>query len=597
MAKDTRNSLKETYLGLGKVDGEYSPHAMATVVASQQPTVWWQTARSLLLPPSRQGSTGHQETAMEKMKAPFFPIIYVRGYAMTRGEMDETTADPFCGFNLGSTVMRAVPERNRPPRKFVFESPVVRLGSDFGYSDVYEDGYDILDPEWSDPAAGNLLGARSIIIYRYYDPASALLGIGKTPTMEAFGKGLSELILKVRDLACANPANGITKSTFRCYLVAHSMGGLVCRTFLQNPKCGSDEARRAVDKLFTYATPHNGIDVAGSNVPAFLSLNDISNFNRGTRMPEYLNLAKSLGRVDLLAESALAPRKVFCMVGTNRSDYEAAAGLSRTFVGNGSDGLVRIENATLSGLRGKTVGEECAKAFCYRSHSGFFGIVNSEEAYQNLTRFLFGDVRVDIWLDIADLRLPKAVQDAAGGRPVNALYQIELLAAPRGKLWYLTRRTAEEDSAACVTHATWKSKPKHYLSSVFLANYARVNPRRRTLAYSLTLGVRVPDYEIEKRLWPNEHYEGSYLFRNTVIIELQPPRSAAETWKVAYAWQGTGVNSVSSELAPEQLKNGYVQVALPIDSDRDGKITDPAIKGTLRFVVSGWNDGGDWSNV
>jgi len=537
---------------------------------------------------------------MAKMKAPFFPIIYVRGYAMTRGEMDETTADPFCGFNLGSTVMRAVPERDRPPRKFVFESPVVRLGSDFGYSDVYEDGYDILDPEWSDPAAGNTLSARSIIIYRYYDPASTLLGIGKTPTMEEFGKGLSDLILKVRDLAVANKANDIIQDNFRCYLVAHSMGGLVCRTFLQNPKCGSDDARKTVDKFFTYATPHNGIDVAGTNVPAFLTLNDISNFNRSTRMPEYLNLPTSLKRVDLLPESVLSSRKVFCMVGTNRTDYEAAAGLSRTFVGNGSDGLVRIENATLSGLKPRNqVGDECAKAFCYRSHSGFFGIVNSEEAYQNLTRFLFGDVRVDIWLDIADLRLPKAVQDAAAGRPVNALYQIELLASPRGKLWYLTRRTAEEDSAACVAHSNWQQRPSLYLSSVFLANYARINPRRRTLAYSMTLGVRVPDYEIEKRLWPNEHYEGSYLYRDTVIVELQPPRNADEQWKFTYSFQGTGVSSASSELTPTALKTGNVQVSLPIDSDgpSGGNPANPAIKGTLRFVVSGWNDGGDWSGI
>jgi hypothetical protein len=30
------------------------------------------------------------------------PIIYVRGYAMTEGERNETAADPFCGFNVGS---------------------------------------------------------------------------------------------------------------------------------------------------------------------------------------------------------------------------------------------------------------------------------------------------------------------------------------------------------------------------------------------------------------------------------------------------------------------------------------------------------------
>jgi hypothetical protein len=78
-----------------------------------------------------------------------YPIIYVRGYAMTRNEMDQTSADPFCGFNLGSTVYRAVADRKKPPRKYIFESPLVRLMSPpFDYRDVYEDGQDILDPGW-----------------------------------------------------------------------------------------------------------------------------------------------------------------------------------------------------------------------------------------------------------------------------------------------------------------------------------------------------------------------------------------------------------------------------------------------------------------
>src|SRR5690606_37236211 len=110
-------------------------------------------------------------------------------------------------------------------------------------------------------------------------------------------------------------------------------------------------------------------------------------------------------------------------------DYEVAAGLSRTFVGHGSDGLVRIDNATLRGVKADgTISDPCAKAFAYRSHSGYFGIVNSEEAFQNLTRFLFGDVRVDIWLDIEDIRLPAPVQQMLSStNKVDALYQIEVL--------------------------------------------------------------------------------------------------------------------------------------------------------------------------
>jgi hypothetical protein len=33
---------------------------------------------------------------------PFHPIIYVRGFAATQGEIEDTVADPYMGFNLGS---------------------------------------------------------------------------------------------------------------------------------------------------------------------------------------------------------------------------------------------------------------------------------------------------------------------------------------------------------------------------------------------------------------------------------------------------------------------------------------------------------------
>ena len=527
---------------------------------------------------------------------------------MTQGEMDQTSADPFCGFNLGSTVYRAVPDKKQPPRKYIFESPVVRLMSEFGYSDVYEDGQDILDPGWDKAPDGkpteNKLGSRCIVIYRYYDGSSSLFGGSKTPPIEEFAKGLSALIDRVRELVCANPASGLTKDSFRCYLVAHSMGGLICRAFLQNPKLDPKKTKGSVDKLFTFATPHNGIDVAGVNVPSWLRVADIDNFDRNKRMRSFLGLdglaGAPKGRADLVPEVAFPISRTFCMVGTNRTDYDAAAGLSRTFVGHGSDGLVKIENATLSSLRkdGK-VAQEGAKAFAYRSHSGFYGIVNSEEAFQNLARFLFGDVRVDIWLDIEDVRLPDAVQKAVDdGRPVDALYQIEVLASPRGKLWYLTRRVAEEDSVACVRHSEWKRNKTNYLSTIFLANAARVNPNRDSLAYSMTLGIRVPDYEIERKLWVNEHYEGGYLFRNSIVLELTEPQRPGEPWVVKYGWQDAGVSSASidatQDISAKQIKASSIDLGIDFEShtvSSDGKKlpSTPGIKGRLRFVISSWS--------
>lgn len=512
------------------------------------------------------------------------PIIYVRGYAMTDGEKDDTAADPFCGFNLGSTVYRAVADRRKPAQRFYFESPVVRLMSEFGYRHVYGDGLDLAD----DASEGGL-ATRSIIIYRYYDDTAPLLGGDEPATIERFARGLSALILRIRRKVCANPDNGLAEKDFRCYLVAHSMGGLVCRAFLQNPDYGDATARACVDKLFTYATPHNGIEVAGINVPKWLTAKDMNTFNRET-LAAALKLEpqfKKEGRVDwILRDSVLPVERMFCMVGSNRTDYDAAAGMSRMFAGHGSDGLVKIENASVTGLDPVT-GEKTpvATAYAYRAHSGAFGIVNSEESYQNLTRFLFGDLRIDIWAEVDEVTLPVAIAD----KPVEALYQFEVLASPRGKPWYLTRRTAEEDSVACRSHAELgvpanPERRKVYLSTVFLANRARVNKSRPSLAYSMTFGVRVPDYAIDGRLWLKEHYEGAFLFRDTIIVELVPPGDSNKDWTVNYGWQSETPSQAANVLDPHELADGRVEFRVEFDSQHR-----PGVRGRLRFVATPWN--------
>ena len=75
---------------------------------------------------------------MAKLERPFFPIIYVRGYAMTRDEIVQTTSTPYMGFEAGSTKVRQAQDGSIV--KFVFESPLVRLMKDYNYRDVYAAG-------------------------------------------------------------------------------------------------------------------------------------------------------------------------------------------------------------------------------------------------------------------------------------------------------------------------------------------------------------------------------------------------------------------------------------------------------------------------
>lgn len=99
--------------------------------------------------------------------APFYPIIYVRGYAMTPGEIADTNASPYMGFNLGSTKTRQ--SWDKQVLRHIFESPLIRLMKDYGYCDCFSDGTEIRDS----------LPCKSIVIYRYYESADTDLGTGK----------------------------------------------------------------------------------------------------------------------------------------------------------------------------------------------------------------------------------------------------------------------------------------------------------------------------------------------------------------------------------------------------------------------------------
>ena len=108
----------------------------------------------------------------------YHPIIYVRGFAATQGEIDETVADPYMGFNIGSTKARTV--WTGEVKRFYFESPLVRLMADHDYDDVFVDGDDLLAVEKTDRA----VPYRSIVIYRYYDEASQGLRHRRNPPIE-----------------------------------------------------------------------------------------------------------------------------------------------------------------------------------------------------------------------------------------------------------------------------------------------------------------------------------------------------------------------------------------------------------------------------
>lgn len=518
---------------------------------------------------------------------PYHPIIYVRGFAASQSEIEATVADPYMGFNVGSTKARMA--WTGDVKRFYFESPLVRLMSDHGYGDVFVDGEDLVATD----RPGCTVPYRSVIIYRYYDEASKDYGTGTTPPIEHFAKGLDALILRLRDKICTDPENGMKPEDFRVYLVAHSMGGLICRAFLQNPHLGSLEARAAVDKVYTYATPHNGIDMRiVRNVPGWVSFGDINNFNR-ERMAGYLGLPQA---EDVSVVTNFPPERIFNLVGTNPRDYGVAGGISAWAAGDASDGLVRIENATTHGADPEGRDVSSPRAFIHRSHSGPLGVVNSEEGYQNLTRFLFGALRVDGILDIDDLSLPAEVeQELQAGKRVHASYQFEVAASLRGCQWQMTRREVRENSAIFRTYeALFPGDPRTHrppdrtqsphLFSVFLDPSKSVNPSG-SVSFAFDLKVLVPDYEVDGILFMKHHYEGAYVLRDLILVEAFADAAAVGGWRIKYGYQADAPGKPGRDAVTRPLK-GEAGIAFDVAIDQ---VTKPGLRGTLRIEARPWS--------
>ncbi len=352
------------------------------------------------------------------------PIIYVRGFAGGTSGINRVADDPFYGFNEGSTHVRV--GARGVPRFYQFESPLLRLMMDHGYQlRVSGDQRSLLGE-----AAPNSIPPQTLWIYRFYDRSADTFDARPLEyRLEDAAQGLADYITEV--LAKTRDADQV-------YLVAHSMGGLVCRSAIQrymyheeasltpaevaagegsapDPGAAADghvdvsgKVRPAfpVSKVVTYATPHGGIDIELGGPIGDWVIDTFgpsgSDIFKERRMREYLSppgmedWSPDDGDWDARVPyfSLLPAERFLSLVGTNPGDYDAAAGWSARAVGVKSDGLVQIRNAYVKGSN---------RAYIHRSHSGRYGIVNSEEGYQNLRRFLFGNLKVSLSLSNLEL--------------------------------------------------------------------------------------------------------------------------------------------------------------------------------------------------
>jgi pimeloyl-ACP methyl ester carboxylesterase len=315
-----------------------------------------------------------------------YPIIYVRGYAARQSSINDAADDPFYGFNEGSTHVRT--GLDGKVAFYQFEGPLLGLIRDHGYE------LKIRGSQEETLRNSSEVPSNTIWIYRFYDPSADTFA-NRTIPYE-----VGDAACKLADLV--RLIHQKTKSPV--YLVAHSMGGLICRAAIQAVLQG--EAEELVAKLVTIGTPHGGIDPVVLGVLGPWLLANFGPFGSKIfspdRMREYLLPDPADNRRNDNGNNSeewdprqmvnFDVKRVLSIVGTNANDYEVAAGLARSVMGPKSDGLVAIRNAYV---------KDSARAYIHRSHSGRWGEVNSEEAYQNIRRFLFGGLKLQ--LDLSGL--------------------------------------------------------------------------------------------------------------------------------------------------------------------------------------------------
>jgi pimeloyl-ACP methyl ester carboxylesterase len=438
------------------------------------------------------------------------PIVYVRGFAGDTSGINRVVQDPFYGFNEGSTHVRVGPDNE--PSFHQFESPLLRLHLDEGYhilvqggQEAYLDTHERIPPD-------------SMWIHRFYDAsASTWATKPREFRMEDAAADLLRLIRKLKEKSGAP----------RVHLVAHSMGGLVCRCLIQKilPDLGENPADH-VDKLFTYGTPHGGI-AFDLGFGLMERLRDAIGVNGADifgpqRMYEYLTPVAEQDedgptsswspREMPVGQGALPLHRVFCLVGTNPSDYDVAHGLSSAAVGVRSDGLVQIDNARVPGAH---------QAFVHRSHSGRYGLVNSEEGYQNLRRFLFGDLKVRA--ELVGHRLP--VRDG------DTTWQAEVKLSVRGLPVVLHERLAKHWCPIQLPKPDGGGAAPVLLATAFLRGGApRPEDSGATVRY--VLHVRLLSLrEKEGILRFDDHLEQTADFSDVLVVDVGTGRTgSAGVW-------------------------------------------------------------------
>jgi hypothetical protein len=478
------------------------------------------------------------------IEPPFYPIVYVRGYAMTSNEREDTFHDTYYGFSATSVEKRDAP----PPDYFradMFEGQLIRfmkLGR-YAYFDATNRG---LDDCTDNPA-------RSVWVCRFYDQ----------DVMRDNLRRIEDHAEELRVMVCETiPARlkergvdlGRGLKDFKVILIAHSMGGLVCRTLIQNLlPARREKPADWVHRMITLGTPHKGIDLG--RIPDFMErfvLRKSNPFNanifEAKRMREYLKLPQGYEPHSLGPENSaysFPVKRCLCIIG---SDYESYGAVQHV-TGRFSDGLVKQDNAYCVAGKPDSRGKYGSAqkpywANVHRAHSGRRGVVNSYESFENIHRFLFGDTKAEIYLEDLHLGTPVAAD-------TRYYYDLEFALSIRGMPVYLHRRQQVPCENAIRYSREDIEKKTVLLHTLFLDSSLRSDPA----PYShFKVEFRLREFAVKKGfLWDNEYPEKT-VFGEDLEVRVGDFDASVPGKEVQYRWLSDGAGWQNASKSAEGFR-------------------------------------------
>jgi hypothetical protein len=293
-----------------------------------------------------------------------------------------------------------------------------------------------------------------------------------------------------------------------------------------------------IHRLVTMGTPHKGIDMG--QVPDFIedfvanSLNPSdSGMFREKRMRSYLKLEDNYD-IHSLGESKFPIKRCLCLIGSDYNSYGSAKHATGSF----SDGLVKQDNAyVVAGPRPKE-GEyaDANTAFfanVHRAHSGYRGIVNSSESYENIQRFLFGNMRIGMSLTDIVMNIPK------DGEKDSYYYDFEVAISVRGTGVYLHRREQDPcENALRRTRAQLLANNTVQLHTGFLNSRLR-SKASNDLFSRFLLKITILEYRAEAGFFWDHKYPARQIYSESMEIGVMYDEPSGEHM-AEYRWQSDG---------------------------------------------------------